>query len=166
MSRRARMKNTILPEPEIAAQTRSVTWVATAKARDCSSGCCNTLKPHTDGQNHDALVDNSIIHKSHETQRWLKANPKLVVIYQPIYSPWVNYVERLCQALHNTITRNHQYHSIWQLLKKVRYFMETASLLPGGKHRWQKCSGIKRSYLACFSNDIEGYVFKLAYQVQ
>lgn len=62
------------------------------------------------------------------------ANPKFRVIYQPIYSPWVNHVERLWQALHDTITRNHQCRSMWQLLKKVRHFMETASPFPGGKH--------------------------------
>jgi len=54
------------------------------------------------------IVDNDIIHKSHEIQRWLKKNPKIKVIYQPVYSPWVNHVERLWQALHDTITRNHQ----------------------------------------------------------
>ncbi|WP_276097486.1 IS630-like element ISEc33 family transposase [Klebsiella quasipneumoniae] len=80
------------------------------------------------------IVDNYIIHKSSETQRWLKANPKFRVIYQPVYSPWVNHVERLWQALHDTITRNHQCRSMWQLLKKVRHFMETASPFPGGKH--------------------------------
>ncbi|MDG5574106.1 hypothetical protein ABKU14_23105, partial (plasmid) [Enterobacter roggenkampii] len=37
-------------------------------------------------------------------------------------------------ALHDTITRNHQCRSMWQLLKKVRHFMETASPFPGGKH--------------------------------
>ncbi|MGR9069944.1 hypothetical protein ACP6ES_23290, partial [Klebsiella quasipneumoniae] len=56
------------------------------------------------------------------------------LIYQPVYSPWVNHVERLWQALHDTITRNHQCRSMWQLLKKVRHFMETASPFPGGKH--------------------------------
>ncbi|ALV93504.1 MULTISPECIES: IS630 family transposase [Pantoea] len=80
------------------------------------------------------IVDNYIIHKSRKTQRWLKENPKFRVIYQPVYSPWVNHVERLWQALHDTITRNHQCHSMWQLLKKVRHFMETASPFPGGKH--------------------------------
>lgn len=54
------------------------------------------------------IVDNYIIHKSRETLRWLKVNPKFRVIYQPVYSPWVNHVERLWQALHETITRNHQ----------------------------------------------------------
>ncbi|GDD94023.1 IS630 transposase [Escherichia coli] len=80
------------------------------------------------------IVDNYIIHKSRETQQWLKANPKFRVIYQPVYSPWVNHVERLWQTLHDTITRNHQCHSMWQLLKKVRHFMETASPFPGGRH--------------------------------
>ncbi len=80
------------------------------------------------------IVDNYIIHKSRETLRWLKENPKFRVIYQPVYSPWVNHVERLWQALHDTITRNHQCRSMWQLLKKVRHFMETASPFPGGKH--------------------------------
>lgn len=80
------------------------------------------------------IVDNYIIHKSRETLRWLKANPKFRVIYQPVYSPWVNHVERLWQALHETITRNHQCRSMWQLLKKVRHFMDTVSPFPGEKH--------------------------------
>lgn len=33
------------------------------------------------------IVDDYIIHKSRETQCWLKANPKFRVIYQPVYSP-------------------------------------------------------------------------------
>jgi transposase len=80
------------------------------------------------------IVDNYIIHKSRETQRWLEENPKFRVIYQPVYSPWVNHVERLWQALHETITRNHQCCSMWQLLNKVRRFMETVSPFPSGKH--------------------------------
>lgn len=45
------------------------------------------------------IVDNYIIHKSQQTLRWLKENPKFRVIYQPVYSPRVNHVERLWQAL-------------------------------------------------------------------
>ncbi|HHU3515760.1 TPA: IS630 family transposase, partial [Escherichia coli] len=41
---------------------------------------------------------------------------------------------RLWQALHETIIRNHQCRSMWQLLKKVRHFMDTVSPFPGGKH--------------------------------
>lgn len=80
------------------------------------------------------IVDNYIIHKSREALRWLKENPKFRVIYQPVYSPWVNRVERLWQAHHETITCNHQCRSMWQLVKKVRHFMNTISLFPGGHH--------------------------------
>lgn len=80
------------------------------------------------------IVDNCIIHKSRHTLRWLKENPKFRVIYQPFYSPWVNHVERLWQALHDTITRNHQCRTMWQLLQKVRHFMKTVSPFPGGRH--------------------------------
>ncbi|EAQ4906535.1 IS630 family transposase [Salmonella enterica] len=80
------------------------------------------------------IEGNYIIPKSRETQRWLKENPKFRVIDQPVYSPWVNHVERLWQALHDTITRNHQCRSMWQLLKKVHHSMETVSPFPGGKH--------------------------------
>lgn len=48
-----------------------------------------------------------------ETQRWLQQNPKFRVIYQSVYSPWVNHVERLWQALHDTITRNYQCRLMW-----------------------------------------------------
>ncbi len=65
-------------------------------------------------------------------QHWQKENPKFRVIYQPVSSPWVNHVERLWQALHDTITRNHQCRSMWQLLKKVHYFMKTVSPFPCG----------------------------------
>lgn len=80
------------------------------------------------------IVDNYVIHKSEKTQNWLKKNPKIRVIYQPVYSLWVNHVERLWQALHDTITRNHKCRAMWQLLKKVRHFMKTVSPFPGGKH--------------------------------
>ncbi|KAB0546602.1 IS630 family transposase, partial [Pantoea stewartii subsp. stewartii] len=56
-------------------------------------------------------------------------------------------VERLWQALHETITRNHQCSSMWQLLKKVHHFMNTVSPFPGGNMGWLKCSGIRISYL-------------------
>lgn len=58
------------------------------------------------------IVENDIIHNSQHTLKWLQQNPKFRVIYQPLYSPWVNHAERLWQALHDTITRNYQCRSI------------------------------------------------------
>lgn len=93
------------------------------------------------------IVDNYIIHKSRETQRWLKQNPKFRVIYQPVYSPWVNHVEQLWQALHDTITRNHQCRSMWQLLRKFLILWKRPAHSPEVSMGWRKCSGIRRSYL-------------------
>ncbi|AYA41052.1 IS630 family transposase [Xenorhabdus nematophila] len=80
------------------------------------------------------IVDNYIIHKSQKTQQWLAQNSKFRLIYQPIYSPWINHIEKLWLALHETITRNHCCRYMWQLLRKVRGFMETVSPFPGNKH--------------------------------
>lgn len=35
-------------------------------------------------------------------------------------------------------TRNHQYRSVWQLLKKIHLFMKTVSQFLGGKHGLEK----------------------------
>lgn len=80
------------------------------------------------------VVDNYIIHKSRKTQAWLKQNPKFKLLFQPVYSPWVNKIERLWNALHETITRNHQCRRIEQLIEQVRQFMTAASPFPGNNH--------------------------------
>ena len=62
------------------------------------------------------ILDNYIIHKSKQTERWLKKNPKFYLVFQPVYSPWVNHIERLWHKLHETITRNHQCRGMANLL--------------------------------------------------
>ena len=52
----------------------------------------NIKEIDTDRPSH--IVGNYIIRKSRETQRWLKKNPQFSVVYQPVYLPWVNHVER------------------------------------------------------------------------
>ena len=80
------------------------------------------------------IVDNYIIHKSRKTQRWLKANPKFRLVFQPVYSPWVNKIEKLWHALHETVTRNHQCKAMWALLEQVKHFIAAASPFPGNGH--------------------------------
>ena len=84
------------------------------------------------------IVDNYLIHKSKKTLRWLARNPKFILLFQPVYSPWVNKIEKLWHALHETVTRNHQCKAMWQLLKRVRHFMDNASPYPGGDHGLMK----------------------------
>ncbi|EGG5375979.1 IS630 family transposase, partial [Salmonella enterica] len=69
------------------------------------------------------VADNYIIHKSRKVERWLEENPKFRLLFLPMYSPWLNPIERLWLSLHETITRNHQCRYMWQLLKQVAQFM-------------------------------------------
>ena len=41
------------------------------------------------------ILDNYIIHKSAPVERWLEANPKFALLFQPTYSPWESRIERL-----------------------------------------------------------------------
>ena len=70
------------------------------------------------------IVDNSIIHKSSITRRWLANNPKLELPFEPVYHLWVNVIERLWKTLHDTVTRNHRHRSMKALMRSVRQFME------------------------------------------
>ncbi|MEK3489971.1 IS630 family transposase [Salmonella enterica subsp. enterica] len=79
------------------------------------------------------VADNYIIHKSRKVERWLEENPKFRLLFLPMYSPWLNPIERLWLSLHETITRNHQCRYTWQLLKQVAQFMNAASLFPGNQ---------------------------------
>ncbi|EAB2719971.1 IS630 family transposase [Salmonella enterica subsp. enterica serovar Typhimurium] len=79
------------------------------------------------------MADNYIIHKSRKVERWLEENPKFRLLFLPMYSPWLNPIERLWLSLHETITRNHQCRYMWQLLKQVAQFMNAASLFPGNQ---------------------------------
>ncbi|KZO72405.1 hypothetical protein AAW09_04740 [Escherichia coli] len=43
--------------------------------------------------------------------------------------------------------------------EEVQHFMETTSLFLGGNMLWQKCSGIRRSYLDCSCSLVKFYFF-------
>lgn len=77
------------------------------------------------------IADNYIIHKSAVTQRWLEANPKFELVFQPAYCPWVNVIERLWKALHDTVTRNHKHTTMNQLMTAARRFLEACQPFPG-----------------------------------
>ncbi len=93
------------------------------------------------------ILDNYIIHKSKQTERWLKKNPKFCLVFQPVYSPWVNHIERLWHKLHETITRNHQCRGMANLLARVKHFMDTVSPFRGMAMAQRRCSTIGISYL-------------------
>lgn len=80
------------------------------------------------------VADNYIIHKSRKVERWLEKNTKFRLLFLPTYSPWLNPIELLWLSLHETITRNHQNRYMWQLLERVKQFMNVASPFPGNQH--------------------------------
>ena len=80
------------------------------------------------------IVDNYGIHKSRVTQRWLEGNPKFELLFQPTYYPWVNVIERLWKAMHDTVTRNHRCRSMFELCQSVARFLEVVQPFPGNGH--------------------------------
>ena len=80
------------------------------------------------------IVDNYIIHKSDIVARWLEHNPKFELLFQPVYYPWINQVERLWKAMHDTVTRNHHCATLYQLCQDVKRFFEVVQPFPGAQH--------------------------------
>jgi transposase len=77
------------------------------------------------------IVDNYVIHRSQMVQGWLKRHPRVRLLFQPVYHPWVNRIERLWKQLHDTVTRNHRCANQQKLMKAVRRFMEVCQPFPG-----------------------------------
>lgn len=80
------------------------------------------------------ILDNYRIHKSQLVERWLSANPKFQLRFQPAYHPWVNVIERLWKAMHDTVTRNHRCRSMFELCQHVARFLSTVQPFPGNGH--------------------------------
>ena len=77
------------------------------------------------------IVDNYTIHKSGITRCFLSHNRKFRLLFQPVYHPWVNEIERLWKQLHDNVTRNHRFTTMKRLMQAVRHFLDTVSPFPG-----------------------------------
>lgn len=80
------------------------------------------------------ILDNYQIHKSRETHRWLEQNPKFQLLFQPVYHPWVNNIERLWRAMHDTVTRNHRCRTMPELCQRITRFFDVVQPFPGSGH--------------------------------
>ena len=56
------------------------------------------------------VLDNYKIHKARAVERWLAQNPKFEFVFQPVYYPWVNRIERLWKTVSCIVF---QRRSIW-----------------------------------------------------
>lgn len=70
------------------------------------------------------ILDNYIIHKSRRTQHYLQRfGRRFELLFQPVYHPWVNRIERLWKVLHDNVTRNHRYPNMTELMAAVHSFL-------------------------------------------
>ena len=80
------------------------------------------------------ILDNYRIHKSQMVERWLARNGKFQLLFQPVHHPWVNVIERLWKAMHDTVTRNHRCRSMFELCQHVARFLDIVQPFPGSGH--------------------------------
>ena len=80
------------------------------------------------------ILDNYIIHKTDLAARWLANNPKFNLLFQPVYYPWVNQIERLWKTMHDTVTRNHRCTTLYELCQDVKRFFHVVQPFPGAHH--------------------------------
>ena len=80
------------------------------------------------------ILDNYIIHKTDAVARFLTCNRKFRLLFQPVYYPWVNRIERLWKAMHDTVTRNHRCTTLYELCQDVKHFFQVAQPFPGAGH--------------------------------
>lgn len=80
------------------------------------------------------ILDNYGVHKSRAVNLWLVDHPKFELLFQPAYHPWVNRIERLWKAMHDTVTRNHRCRTFTQLCAQVTRFLEVVQPFPGAGH--------------------------------
>ncbi len=79
------------------------------------------------------VVDNYVIHRSRMVHGWLRRHPRVKLLFQPAYHPWVNAIERLWKQLHDTVTRNHRCGTLKILMRAVNRFMEVCQPFPGNQ---------------------------------
>jgi transposase len=115
------------------ARTGAVVWTEyTAKTSELFLRLMEKLmKTYRRARRLILIVDNYIIHKSRVTQGWLAHHPKIQLLFQPAYHPWVNNIEKLWKKLHDTVTRNHRHTTLLSLMRAVTCFMNESQPFPG-----------------------------------
>jgi len=115
------------------ARTGAVVWTEyTAKTSELFLRLLETLvKTYRRARRLLLIVDNYIIHNRRVTQAWLARHPKIQLLFQPVYHPWVNHIEKLWKKLHDTVTRNHRHTTLASLMRAVTCFMDQSQPFPG-----------------------------------
>jgi transposase len=70
------------------------------------------------------ILDNYVIHKSRLATAALRGMKRIILHYLPPYCPEENRIERQWQDLHASVTRNHTYRTILDLMQAVRDYLD------------------------------------------
>lgn len=118
------------------ARTGKVVWVGgTSKNTDLFIAQLEALeRAYPKARRLVLILDNYGVHKSKAANRWLDGHPKFELLFQPVYHPWVNRIERLWKAMHDTVTRNHRCRTLEALCRNVAKFMDVVQPFPGAGH--------------------------------
>lgn len=76
------------------------------------------------------ILDNARIHHAKLLQPFLKENTRLRFVFLPAYSPQLNIVEGLWKWLKSDVINNVFYHTVDDIRKNVRTFMDNIMLDP------------------------------------
>jgi len=76
------------------------------------------------------VMDNSSTHKTRVIERWLARHPRFHVHFTPTYSSWLNQVERWFAILTTKMIKRGAHHSVVQLEKDIRRFIEVGNRDP------------------------------------
>lgn len=80
------------------------------------------------------VCDNAPNHTSNAADKWFDDHSRMHRLFQPVYHPWVNRIEKLWKQLHDTVTRHHQCQELDELMKQVWQFIQAAEPFPGAQH--------------------------------
>jgi transposase len=87
--------------------------------------------PQYQGQKIVLVVDNFIIHRSRKALKFLEKHADQLILFAlPIFSPWLNLIERLWKYLHRIVTHNHLFQIISKLVEAVHSFLDTLNQTP------------------------------------
>ena len=109
-------------------QTGRLVWQAFAKAVSESfvSFLEYLLERYPTGQI-VLVVDNASYHTSHAVADWLKAHPRLLLLYLPSHRPQLNPIEKIWAALKDEVSANRSFDNLWVLGQFIRAFFEDLS---------------------------------------
>jgi transposase len=80
------------------------------------------------------ILDNYSVHKTGAVGYWLHSNWKFELLSHPVCYPWINRIERLRKAMHDTVTRNHRFETLYELCQDVKRFFQVVQPFPGAGH--------------------------------